>query len=284
MSLNVKAAGKTYSPCAPFEITDHDSMYYALAYNEDNDFYFDKRKNEFAVSPPMFAVRYMGESVVDVLNDLEVGLNFGAMLHYAQEFEWLNPVKAGDRIVSRAKIGSIEPGKSGGILRCEVESRNQDDEAVAKAVWSFLDRSAASPDGQNPDRPKRITGEPLYTQEMKVKKGQTWIYAEASGDTNPIHLSDQAAQEAGLDGIILQGLCTMAFAHKVCVDNLAGQERDPGRVRKLAVKFARPVEPGETIIFRLHESGREDNGLRFDIAALNSKGKNVLQDAWCLVV
>jgi len=35
-------------------------------------------------------------------------------------------------------------------------------------------------------------------------------YAQASGDSNPIHLSDAAAEEAGLPGIIAHGMLTVA--------------------------------------------------------------------------
>jgi acyl dehydratase len=35
-------------------------------------------------------------------------------------------------------------------------------------------------------------------------------YAQASGDPNPIHLSDAAAEEAGLPGIIAHGMLTVA--------------------------------------------------------------------------
>ena len=35
-------------------------------------------------------------------------------------------------------------------------------------------------------------------------------YAEASGDPNPIHLSDEAAEAAGLPGVIAHGMLTVA--------------------------------------------------------------------------
>ena len=41
MPLNEKVVGREYNPDTVVEITAHESIYYALAYNEDNDAYFD---------------------------------------------------------------------------------------------------------------------------------------------------------------------------------------------------------------------------------------------------
>ena len=43
-----------------------------------------------------------------------------------------------------------------------------------------------------------------------VHREQLRKYAEASGDANPIHLSDEAAETAGLPGIIAHGMLTVA--------------------------------------------------------------------------
>ena len=43
-----------------------------------------------------------------------------------------------------------------------------------------------------------------------VSRDQLRKYAEASGDPNPIHLSDEAAEAAGLPGVIAHGMLTVA--------------------------------------------------------------------------
>ena len=40
-------------------------------------------------------------------------------------------------------------------------------------------------------------------------------YAKASGDTNPIHTSDEIAEKAGLKGIIAHGLFSFGFITKL---------------------------------------------------------------------
>ena len=43
-----------------------------------------------------------------------------------------------------------------------------------------------------------------------IDRDQLREYAEASGDPNPIHLSDEAAAAAGLPGVIAHGMLTVA--------------------------------------------------------------------------
>ena len=69
---------------------------------------------------------------------------------------------------------------------------------------------------------------------------------EASGDANPIHVDDEAAKAVGLPGVILHGMCTMALCGRDVVDELAGG--DPTRLRRLAVRFYRPVFPGNDLV------------------------------------
>ncbi len=53
--------------------------------------------------------------------------------------------------------------------------------------------------------------EPDADVEQTFDSDQTYRYAEASGDPMQIHLDDEFAKSVGLPGIIIHGLCTMAF-------------------------------------------------------------------------
>jgi acyl dehydratase len=50
---------------------------------------------------------------------------------------------------------------------------------------------------------------------------------------------------SGLPGVVVHGLCTMAFTARAIVDGLCGG--DSARLKRLAVHFSRPVFPGDTI-------------------------------------
>ena len=76
-----------------------------------------------------------------------------------------------------------------------------------------------------------------------------------------IHLDDEFAKSVGLPGIIIHGLCTMAFTSVAVIENLAAD--DPTRLRRLAVRFASIALPEQTITTRIWETGEldEEDGL-----------------------
>jgi acyl dehydratase len=70
-------------------------------------------------------------------------------------------------------------------------------------------------------------------------------YAEASGDYNPIHLDEQAAQQVGLDGVIAHGMLSMAFLGQFVNRQIIDI---PGaRMEHLKVRFLNMVRLGDTL-------------------------------------
>ena len=74
---------------------------------------------------------------------------------------------------------------------------------------------------------------------------QTYRYAEASGDPMQIHLDEEFAKAVGLPGIIIHGLCTMAFTSVAALESFSPD--DPTKLSRLAVRFAKMAYPGQTI-------------------------------------
>jgi len=83
-------------------------------------------------------------------------------------------------------------------------------------------------------------------------------YAEASGDHNPIHISDEIARSVGLPSAILQGLCTMAFASQVIVDELLNG--DPSRLKSMEVRFSKPLLMDQILTTEVYEVGIKEDG------------------------
>jgi len=283
VTLNKNIIGKKYT-ADPFEVTAHESIYYALACGEENDAYFDSRREGGIIVPPMYAVRYSAGPVNQIINDKETGLNFETVLHYSQEFQWMKTVRPGDKIFSEARVTHVQTLNRGGILGWEIISRNQSGEDVLVSRWELFDRSAGEKDGDRLTSDGHKTGDILWELSIPVKNGQTYIYAEPSGDHNAIHVDDAFAKSVGLKGIILQGLCTMAFAFRAVSENICGPEKDVSRIKRFYVQFARPVLPGQTITFQGYRMDEEEGGMRYGIIAKNEAGKEVLKGAWCLIV
>jgi 3-hydroxybutyryl-CoA dehydratase len=100
-------------------------------------------------------------------------------------------------------------------------------------------------------------------------------YAAVSGDFNPIHIDPEVGRAAGFPGAILQGMCTMAWLADACTVYLG----DPARVKRLRVRFSRPVVVGDVVTFRGRCVAVEGPVVRLEVEARNQRGEEVLTGA-----
>ena len=100
-------------------------------------------------------------------------------------------------------------------------------------------------------------------------------YAGASGDFNPIHQDEAFARAAGMGGVFAHGMLSMGFVAQAVTD-WAGA----GRVRKLGVRFAALVRPGDTVTCRgrVMATSQKDgvNLVELDVWAENQRGEKVV--------
>ena len=75
---------------------------------------------------------------------------------------------------------------------------------------------------------------PPYTFIINRKK--LVVYAEASGDRNPIHLNEEIAKWVGLENVIAHGMYTMGLAGQY-VSTIAGS----ANVKEFSARFTKPV-------------------------------------------
>lgn len=78
-------------------------------------------------------------------------------------------------------------------------------------------------------------------------------YAAASGDPNPIHLSDEAAAAAGLPGVIAHGMLTVATMGLLFSPHL-----DRGHVKTFRSRFSGMVFLGDKIFARWKNGQTQD--------------------------
>lgn len=102
-------------------------------------------------------------------------------------------------------------------------------------------------------------------------------YAVASGDRNPIHLDQAAAQRVGLPGIIAHGMLSMAFLGQFVNQQIAGVSE--ARVGKLKVRYVGMVRVGDTLtcLGKVKERTEEAHSvaLTFECWAQNQRGEQV---------
>lgn len=114
-----------------------------------------------------------------------------------------------------------------------------------------------------------------FTSVREVDRYRPIYYAAASGDFNPIHVDPAVGRLAGHPGVILQGMCTFAWLADAC----AGYLGDPGRIRRVAARFTRPVLVGDVITFQGRCAGIADGRIRLEVSATNQRGEEVLKGA-----
>ncbi len=111
----------------------------------------------------------------------------------------------------------------------------------------------------------------MSRRSITFTKEQIAAYAEASGDHNPIHLDDAFARAVGLPGLIAHGMLQMGIAATVAAEAAGG----PEQLRRLSVRFAGMVVPGDTVTFSAEPGGVG----KLELTAVNQKGEAVLTKA-----
>lgn len=95
-------------------------------------------------------------------------------------------------------------------------------------------------------------GAELPAGTARLTRGDLANYAGVSGDPNPIHFSDRAAELAGLPTVVAHGLLTMGLAAQYLTDWLG----DPTAIEKLSVRFSGFVPVPPTAAGELQFSGK----------------------------
>ncbi len=276
MPLNKACVGREFPPVTTSATLDA-IQNYARAYNDDNPAFFDASRPGGIVAPPMFGVTVSWDAVMKAVMDPDLHADLLRLVHGEQDMEFPNPIRPGDVISATGKIISIETKATGETMTVELNAANQKGQPVQKTLFiAFIrgarnrDAAAAEPRAAEPDRDA-----PIFSVAQTIDQDQTYRYAEASGDRNPIHVDENIAKMAGLPGIIVHGLCTMAFTSKVVIDKLCAG--DPTRLKRLRVRFSRPVLPGQTITTKVWADGERDGRKVFAYETFNPDGQAVIK-------
>ncbi|NKX90353.1 MaoC/PaaZ C-terminal domain-containing protein [Nocardia coubleae] len=234
------------------------------------------------VAPPVFAVVPVFTSMAPAALSVAPVELLMKLVHGEQDFLFHRPIRPGDELVVRAKpIGYV--GKpNGSTVVVYAETRDAAGELVNEQWMTAFFRKVDAGPGEGEAAPEhRITdadraGEPAAQVTAQIDKDQTFRYSPASGDPMPIHLDDEIARMAGLPGIINHGLCTMAFTSWAALTELADSET--ARLRRLAVRFAKPVLPGQEITTTFWPTGSADSGVRAYAFETEAAGQITITD------
>jgi acyl dehydratase len=203
---------------------------------------------------------------------------FEQVVHSEQDMRFWRPIVPGDLLRSKATPVYVAVRGVGTTVAVRTETIDESGAPVNEQFVTLFFRGPFEGDsgGQPPPEHKLTAavkaGPSVSEVTYRFDEDQTFRYAEASGDPVPIHLDAAAARAVGLPGIIIHGLCTMAFCGRAVIDSVAGG--DPARLARLAVRFSRPVLPGQEITIRIY-AGRDGT---YGFEAVNADGQAVVKD------
>ncbi|GAA2609489.1 MaoC/PaaZ C-terminal domain-containing protein [Actinomadura fulvescens] len=255
-----------------FKVERERTIAYAKATNDDNP-----RHVSGELAPPVFAIVPVFQGMIDPLFKVVPDSLIPFVVHGEQDMVFHRPIVPGQTLVSRAKVTGYASKSSGTTVSLKLETR-ADGELVNEQwmVSFFRGFSAGETVGEHApahtlDEALR-GGAPVAEVTQHVDDDQTFRYSEASGDPMPIHLDEAFAKSMGLPGIIAHGMCTMAFTSSAVIESVAGG--DPARLRRLAVRFSKPVLPGQDVTTRIWS--KDANTYAFE--STSSGGDLVIKD------
>ncbi len=261
-----KPVGKRYD--GGFQLLKHaDYWAYAEATDDRNDAYGGAR----GLASPMYHVRPFFPLMMKLATDPALDLDLLRLVHGEHEMRFHRPLRHGDVLQLRGDLTSYEEKKSGTVVRYGLFGF-VDGGLACEGVTTYFVRAKKKEEGEAKAAPlpEAPLPTPTWTCVQSVSLDQATRYAAASGDNNPIHLSDSTAKSAGLPGVILHGLCTMAFAQRDLVNRFGGG--DPARLAFLGVRFAKPVLPGSALTLQTWD---QDAG-KVAFQTLDNNGKVVI--------
>ncbi len=256
VQFNAEALGHWSQP-ETFEVTRERIIDYARATNDPIQAHLAGE-----IAPPVFAIVPVFMGMIGAAFSVappEVAMR---VVHGRQDFHFARPIRPGDSLTSRVKPIGYAGAANGTTLAFLLQTRDAADQLVNQQYMTAFFRGIDVGETVGELAPEHRFDQSLREQGPIAKvtahldEDQTFRYSPASGDPMPIHLDEEAAQAAGLPGIIIHGLCTQAFTSWAVVQELAGG--DSARLRRLAVRFARPVLPGQDLTTAIWRAGGTD--------------------------
>ena len=261
------------------EVSREAIVEFARATNDDHPAHLAGR-----VAPPVFAV--VG-AVTEAISPQIFGVAppelRSRVVHGAHDLYCHRPILPGMTLITRAAAVGVRGVSSGVIVTGKGTTETERGDLVAVQFASVFFRGAQLDEDLGEPPPEHRLADPLRDSEplarviQSVDADQAVRYASASGDYMPIHLDDRAARAVGLPGPILHGLCTMAFCARAVTGNFCPE--NPERLKRLALRFVRPVLPGQTLTHSVWKAGADE----FAFETVSDGGDLVIRDGLAVV-
>jgi acyl dehydratase len=282
MAVDLTTLGTPSEP-ADFLVEAARTVQYAAATNDPNP-----RYTSGELAPPVFGVVPVFDAIAASSAGLIPQEYVFFIVHGEQDMHFHQPLRPGVTLSTTVTPLSVRVGGSGTRITMQTDSADKaTGEPVVTQYFTIFVRTMSDGESAGPDKPGHDfpeaargapVGEPFV---VHVDDDQTFRYRDASGDQMPIHLDDAVAKSVGLPGIIAHGLCTMAMTSQAVVQRVC--DGDPARLKRLAVRFAANVFPGNDVEVQLYDAGPAGDGRHAYAFEATSKGDVVVKNGWAEV-
>jgi acyl dehydratase len=167
------------------------------------------------------------------------------------------PFVVGEPLSTWVEGWGSRPAGANSVVTLRYVTRDADDHVVVEQWWSTvwlgvtcLAEGAPAPEHAFPDDAR---DHPIGTWIVDVDEGTAQRYAEVSGDWSAHHFDEEAARRSGAERPFLHGLCTLALCARGVGEVVAGG--NTGALQRIAVRFARPLPLGSSLVLRLYRIG-----------------------------
>jgi acyl dehydratase len=148
MALDRSLVGRSYPPSAVYEVGRAKLAEFAAAVGATDPVHTDVEAARAAghadvIAPPTFAIVVSLESAMAVLDDPDVALDYGRVVHGEQKFTHHRPIRAGDRLVATTTIDAARTVAGNDLLTARVDLVTEDGEAVCTSTSMLVARGEA---------------------------------------------------------------------------------------------------------------------------------------------
>jgi acyl dehydratase len=153
MPLNPALEGKSYPPVR-YDVGREKLREFADAVGETDPVYHDEEAARAAgyrdiPAAPTFPIVLSFRAGQRVYGDPDLGLDYSRVVHGEQEFEYHQPICAGDRLLAAGRIVSVTARGRHEVLVVETNVTTESGEPVCTSRGTMISRGTAQrPDGQ----------------------------------------------------------------------------------------------------------------------------------------
>jgi len=273
------------------EITWRQTMNFAAAVDDYNDYYMDDEREGGIIAPPMFSVAVTWrilERIWEYIEAKEFPMEvLITQVHHTEHLEFHRPLRPGDRLTVKGRVAAILPHRAGTRVVMRFDALDQADEPVfTEHIGALMRGVKCSDDGLCPNRlPEGLlleeSAEPLWESRIPIDPLRPHIYDGCTDIVFPIHTSRAFARQVGLPGNILQGTATLAFAVREIINREAGG--DPLTLKSVFCRFTGMVFPGTVIRVQLVGKSGKDKGTALHFIVLNQEGQKAISGGYAFL-